>query len=212
MKEANRSPIETLAEIRQLMERSSRFISLSGLSGVFAGVYALAGAYVAYHYLHLSSDQSNLSKYLDESHSLRTDFVLFFIMDAAIVLVLAVGTGIFFTTRAARKDGNSIFDATAIKLLINLCIPLTIGGVFCLAFIYHGTYGFIAPAMLIFYGLSLVNASKYSREDIRYLGFMEILLGLISSFLIGYGFLFWSLGFGVLHIVYGTYMYLKYGK
>jgi len=210
MNDLHSSPHEALADIRNLMQRSSRFISLSGLSGVFAGIYALAGAYIAYHFLHLDAQGSTAGKYLNVNRSLQTDFIWFFILDASIVLFLAISTGIFFTTRKARKDGNSIFDATAIKLVMNLCIPLFVGGVFCLALINNRSYGYIAPAMLLFYGLALVNASKYSREDIRYLGFMEILLGLVSAFLIGYGFLFWCIGFGILHIVYGTYMYLKY--
>ena len=45
--------LETLSEIRSLMERSSRFISLSGLSGVAAGVFALMGAAMVYVYLRM---------------------------------------------------------------------------------------------------------------------------------------------------------------
>ena len=40
--------LQNLAEIRSLMERSSRFISLSGLSGVGAGVCALVGSAAAH--------------------------------------------------------------------------------------------------------------------------------------------------------------------
>lgn len=210
MKEKETSPIETISEIRQLMERSSRFISLSGLSGVFAGMFALMGALAAYKYLNLEINTPR--KYLYAEGSLYKEFVFFLIADASLVLLLAVGTGIFLTTRKARKDGNSIFDTTAQKLIINLSIPLVCGGVLCCSMIAHHTFGFIAPAMLIFYGLALVNASKYTLTDIRYLGFAEIALGLISSYFIGYGLLFWATGFGLLHIFYGTYMYLKYEK
>ncbi|WP_276372129.1 hypothetical protein [Chryseolinea sp. H1M3-3] len=211
MKQDKTSPLETLTEIRQLMERSSRFISLSGLSGVFAGLYALAGAYAAYRYLGLEglgyySGQRVVSSFRG------ADTLGFLMADAAIVLVLAIGTGIFLTTRKAKQDGNSIFDATAKKLIINLAIPLIAGGIFCIALNFHGAFIFVAPAMLIFYGLALVHASKYTRNDIRTLGFAEVLLGLIASFVVGYGLLFWVLGFGVLHIVYGTYMYFKYEK
>ncbi len=211
MKQHKTSPLETLTEIRQLMERSSRFISLSGLSGVFAGLYALAGAYAAYHHLGLEG----LGYYSGQrivSSTRGAGTLGFLIADAAIVLVLAIGTGIFLTTRKAKQDGNSIFDATAKKLIINLSIPLIAGGIFCIALNFHGAFIFVAPAMLIFYGLALVHASKYTRNDIRTLGFAEVLLGLMASFVVGYGLLFWVLGFGVLHIVYGTYMYFKYEK
>ena len=40
----------------------------------------------------------------------------------------------------------------------------------------------------------------------------EVVLGMISLSALQYGLLFWALGFGVLHIAYGTYMYLKYEK
>ncbi|HET9487633.1 MAG TPA: hypothetical protein VFO54_09365 [Chryseosolibacter sp.] len=201
------SPEETLTEIRQLMERSSRFISLSGFSGVFAGVYALLGAAAAFYYLD-SADHARA--YSDNTH--RSDVVVFLAADAFLVLILAVGTGILLTTRKAKKDGNSLLDAAAKKLLINLSIPLVTGGIFCLALIYHGNTFYVAPATLIFYGLALVHASKYTRDDVRSLGMAEIALGVISLFIVGYGLLFWALGFGILHIAYGTYMYYKYER
>lgn len=210
MKEENVSPLETLSEIRQLMERSSRFISLSGLSGVFAGLYALIGAFAAYTYLNLEGvgyySGSRMIGRSDNQH----DVILFLLIDAAAILILAIGTGIFLTTRRARKDGNSIYDKTAQKLIINLAIPLLTGGLFCLALIYHDGLIYVPPSLLVFYGLALLHGSSYTRSDIRVLAFAEIILGLIALFYIGYGFLFWVLGFGVLHIVYGTYMYLKY--
>lgn len=200
------SPEETLTEIRHLMERSSRFISLSGFSGVFAGIYALLGAFAAWYYLK-THDIVNRGY---ETQPASDDALLFLLADASLVLILAVTTGIFLTTRKAKKDGNSLLDAAAKKLIINLCIPLVTGGLFCLALIYHGHTFYVAPAMLIFYGLSLVHASKYTRNDVRSLGVAEILLGIVSLFIVGYGILFWALGFGVLHIVYGIYMYYKY--
>jgi len=206
MKEKTPSPLETLTEIKQLMERSSRFISLSGLSGVFAGVYALAGAYAAYSYLNLEG----LGYFSGENFFLRSRTSPFLIIDALVVLILTIGTGIFLTTRKAKKDGNSILDNTARKLLINLSIPLITGGLFCIALIYHGALLYIPPTTLVFYGLALVHASSYTRNDIRSLGLTEIALGLISLIIIGYGLFFWALGFGVLHIIYGTYMYYKY--
>jgi len=194
------------------MERSSRFISLSGLSGVFAGLYAIAGAYAAYSYLNLTGSGYYAGRYIVEGTPRNYDVLTFLFFDAVAILILAVGTGIFLTTRKAKKDGNSIFDTTAKKLIINLCIPLVTGGVFCAALNHHGAFIYVAPSMLVFYGLALVHASKYTRNDIRTLGFAEIALGLTASFIVGYGLLFWTLGFGVLHIVYGAYMYFKYEK
>lgn len=198
MRKKQTSPEETLTEIRQLMERSSRFISLSGLSGVLAGVYALAGIAAAYYILHAGL-------YIDT-------LIVYLATIALSVLVLAVGTGIWLTTQRARKDGNSLFDSAALRLIINLIIPLGAGAVFCSALIFHRDWPYLAPVMLIFYGLSLINASKYTRDDVRSLGVAEIVVGGVALFVDRGDLIFLAIGFGVLHIIYGTRMYLKYER
>jgi hypothetical protein len=205
--------LEALTEIRSMMERSSRFISLSGLSGVFAGIYALIGAGAAYCYLHLGFSSSNYYEYAYSSDgSSKKDFFTFFFTDAGLVLFASILTGYILTSRKAKKAGQKIVDKTALRLAINLFIPLIAGGVFCLSLLSHKQVGLIAPCMLLFYGLALINASKYTLDDIRYLGLCQVGLGLLSSYFIGYGLLFWALGFGVLHIVYGISMYNKYER
>jgi hypothetical protein len=199
--------LENLSEIRSLMERSSRFISLSGLSGVFAGSYALLGALAAFYYLpydYFSFSDPFVSLY-------NTNHILFIIGDALAVLTLALSTGLIFTLKKARKKGQKIWDQTSQRLLINLAIPLVTGGLFSLSLLYSSP-ALVAPATLIFYGLSLVNGSKFTLNDVRYLGFTEIALGLISTLFLGYGLFFWALGFGVMHIIYGIVMYFKYDK
>lgn len=206
--------LANLSEIRSLMERSSRFISLSGLSGVAAGVFAILGAAAAYYYLGTHSFKSDAYYEYAKTSTGETnkDFYAFFFADAMLVLVASVITGSVLTIRKARKKGQPTWDATAKRLLINILVPLVTGGLFCLVLLYHNLVGLVAPATLIFYGLALLNASKYTLDDIRYLGICEIGLGLIASVYIGYGLIFWTIGFGLLHIVYGTLMYNKYEK
>jgi len=205
--EEQKEHLQTLSEIRSMMERSSRFISLSGLSGVFAGVFALIGAGLAYMKIRSFEENYRVMDIRDVNETVVYLFVL-----AAIVLIASLSVGVFLTVRNSKKRGIRIWDSTAKRLLINLMIPLGTGGLFCLVLLYHGVIGLIGPATLIFYGLSLINASKYTLNDIRYLGICEIILGLISSFYLGYGLLFWATGFGFLHIVYGAAMYFKYEK
>jgi hypothetical protein len=208
--------LENLSQIRSLMERSSRFISLSGLSGVAAGIFAIIGAAAAYFYLGKHTYSSSARPYYEYAYSESGDpdahFCLFFLMDGILILIASLTTVLILTTRKAKQKGQSIWDPIAKRLLINLMIPLVAGGLFCLILMYHGLVALIAPTTLIFYGLALLNASKYTLDDIRYLGICEIGLGLISSMYIGYGLIFWTIGFGVLHIVYGTLMYKKYEK
>ena len=206
--------LKMLSDIKKLMERSSRFLSLSGLSGIFIGCYALAGSIVAWWYLNhndfvITSYDSLVTAPDSESFS---PFLSFFIGDALLVLLSSLITAYILTHRLARKQGLNIWDASAKRLLINLLIPLVTGGVFCLILLHHHHPDLVAPAMLIFYGLSLLNASKYTHNDIRFLGVIEIILGLTAAMSTGYGLLFWAFGFGVMHIIYGITLYYKYER
>jgi hypothetical protein len=203
--------LAALKDIRQMMERSSRFISLSGLSGIFAGTFALLGAFAAHYELGISFIKYN---YFERTTRwlMLDEFMWFFILDAGLVLFASLLVCTLLTIRNSRKRGIPIWDGTAKRLMMNLMIPLGAGGFFCLALFYHGHWGMVAPATLLFYGLALLNASKYTVNDVRYLGMCEIGLGLIGSVFIGYGLLLWAIGFGVLHIVYGAVMYFKYER
>lgn len=190
------------------MNRSSRFISLSGLSGILAGVYSLIGAWLAYKIIYTSS--STLGSYRNLTISEDSIKKLFTI--AAIVVILSIVTGVLLSMKKAKKENEKFWDASSKRLLINFAIPLVTGGFFILFLIEKEVYGLIAPMTLIFYGLSCVNASKYTLGGVRYLGVTLIIIGLISTYLIGFGLLFWALGFGVCHIFYGAIMYFKYEK
>lgn len=204
-------PIETLAEIRNMMERSTRFISLNGLSGVFAGIFALAGAGAAFLYLpERGLFYINDSLMPDRSGGLSS--YIFIFLDAFLVLFASIAVAVLLSFRKARKSGVKVWDHSARRLLLNLFIPLSAGGVFSLILLFHGFVGLVAPATLIFYGLALVNASKYTLNDIRYLGLIQIVIGLAAAIWFGYGLFFWALGFGLVHIVYGTLMYYKYER
>ena len=202
--ETSHTPLEELREIRSLMERSSRFISLSGLSGIFAGVFALIGAAAAYWYLGMTAAERKHYPFESRTYA-------FFFADALAVLIPSLILAVYFTTRQAKKRGQKIWDATSRRLLVNLAIPLVAGGIFIFALLPRAPV-LVAPATLIFYGLALVNASKFTLNDIRYLGFGEITLGLVSAFFPGYNLFFWAFGFGVLHIGYGATMYHKYER
>lgn len=214
MTKTHENHLKTLSDIRSLMERSSRFISLSGLSGVAAGLFALAGATMVYIYLGITPFENKRMYYItaQSANKWGIDYITFFLITGGSVLLGALSSGIYFTTRKARLKGQPIWDSLTKRLIISLAIPLLAGGFFCIALFMHGIAGLIAPATLIFYGLSLVNASKYTLHDIYYLGLCEIILGLIAVFNIGFGLEFWVMGFGFLHILYGSIMYLKYER
>ncbi|RYD82941.1 MAG: hypothetical protein EOP53_02275 [Sphingobacteriales bacterium] len=205
--------LQDITEIRQLMERSSRFLSLSGFSGILVGIFALIGAAAAYWYLDMDF---NLARYYDYTRDangqVNRDFYTFFFTDALLVLAASLGVAYYYSSKNARRRGTTIWDGPAKRLIINLMLPLIAGGFFCLILLYHGLVGLVAPVTLLFYGLALLNASKYTYDDIRALGLCEMALGLLAAFYLGYGLLFWAIGFGVLHIIYGVLLYRKYER
>lgn len=193
-----------IVEIRSMMERSSKFVWLSGWAGIMAGIYALAGVYVARKVFNFNPDEivySNISSGL-----------LQVILLAIFIFVLATGTAMFFSYRRASKRGEKLWNATSRRLLINISVPLIAGGLLILILISKGLIGLIAPFTLLFYGLALYNAGKFTYNEVRILGVVEITLGLISSYLVEYGLLFWAIGFGAIHIIYGIYIHYKYER
>jgi len=197
---------EDLSHIRSMMERSSRFISLSGLSGVVAGLAALIGAGYVYFVL----KREGISYFDGDRNIYQPKLVSEFVIIGALILFVALLSGYIFTANKSRKKGLKIWDATTKRLLITFVVPLITGGIFCLALLFHHLFVWIAPATLIFYGLALVSAERYTLTDVKYLGYCQIVLGLVSLFFLGWGLLFWAIGFGVLHIVYGLIMHKKY--
>ncbi len=187
------------------MERSTKFISLSGLSGVLAGIYALIGAYIGYTIIYKNGNELGENQ-LDISADAGFQIVL----TAIIVLIISIITGFALSINQSKKLGQSFWNAGSRRLFGNLAIPLFVGGFFLLILINNGNYEYIAPACLIFYGLALVSGSQFTYSDVKYLGFIEIVLGLICALIPGYGLIFWAIGFGILHILYGTIMHLKY--
>jgi hypothetical protein len=199
--------IRDIAEIRAMMERTSKFLSLSGWAGILAGVYALAGAYIAYKVFDFNPDEIIYTP----TGSLSSDLwkVIFL---ATIILILALGTAIFLSSKKAAKRGEKLWNPTTRRVLINMAVPLITGGLLGLILICKGLNGLLAPITLLFYGLAIFNVSKFTYEEVSTLGLIEIGLGLINSYFIGYGLLFWAIGFGVVHIIYGIYLHYKYER
>jgi hypothetical protein len=196
--------IRDIVEIRSMMERSSKFLSLSGWAGIMAGIYALSGAYIANKVYGFNPDDITGSN----SSSHMTEVILL----AMIILVLALCTAVYFSYRRANKRGERLWNPSARQLLSCMAVPLLAGAILMLILISEGLIGLVAPFSLLFYGLALFNASKFTYDAVKFLGLAEIALGLLGSYFIGYGLLFWMLGFGVAHIIYGIYVYYRYER
>jgi hypothetical protein len=207
--------LEAIQDIKKIMERSSRFISLSGLSGVSAGICALIGAFIAQPYVSgakdfiINSDVA-VAQAIAGDYAIILNTWLFWI--AAATFFAAVVSAFIFTRIKSRREGLPMWGGSAKRLLVAVAVPLLAGGIFLFRLLFFKTYGLVAPGCLIFYGLALVNASKYTLPEVKYLGYCQLLLGIINLWFVGYGLYFWAMGFGVMHIFYGAYMWWKYEK
>jgi len=212
MKTNSTTPREDLQTIREIMERSTRFLSLSGLSGIFAGVCALIGAAIAWFFM---QDSGNLQydEYMHIPADWSTSGIRFYLaLDAMLVLGIAALGAFYFSRRKARKAGQKFWTNLTKRLLVNLLIPLVTGGIFTLILVFRNNLELVASVMLIFYGLSLVNAGKFTFSELHYLGLTEIVLGILAGVFIHHGLLFWTIGFGLMHIIYGTVMYYRHER
>ncbi len=201
--------IQDIAEIRSMMERSSKFLSLSGWAGIMAGIYALAGALAAYKIYDFNP--AAVGNNINSGNSLQP-MLLNIVLLAMVILLLALLTAIYISYREANKRDEKLWNATSKRLLINMAAPLFVGGALILILISKGLIGFIAPFSLLFYGLALFSGGNFTYREVRVLGIIQISLGLIGSYFVEYGLIFWALGFGIVHIIYGIYMQFKYNK
>lgn len=205
--------LDAIQDMRNMMERSSRFLSLSGLSGVAIGIFALMGVTVLYLKLDLHPLESGFRAILETtSPTFSNELFQFIILDALIVLVGSLLAGTIMSINRSKKLNLPAWDSAAKRLLTNLMIPLVAGGLLCLIFIQKGQLEMLAPLTLLFYGLALVNASKYTVDEIRNLGILQIILGLLAAWQTDFGLLCWAIGFGILHIGYGLFIHTKHQK
>ena len=212
MKTKSLNPNEDIQAIREIMERSSKFLSLSGLAGIFAGVCALIGAAAAWFFI-LNTGQVHYNEYIQNAGSPIYSGIGFYLaLDAIMVLVFALLGAVYFSYRKSRKAGQQFWTISTRRLLFHLMLPLVSGGIIILILIIRNKTDMVIPFMLVFYGLALVNAGKFTFGEIHYLGLTQIVLGILAVVFINHGLLFWTIGFGLMHIIYGTVMYYRHEK
>ena len=188
-----------------MMNKSSRFVSLSGPSGIVAGIIALIGAFAAHQLIFRETAILGFDRiFLSEEQLINL------VLIGVVTLVTSILLIILLTTRETKKRNQPIWDQQTKRILINLAIPLFTGGFICLILLLQGFAGLLLPFTLVFYGLALVNVSKYTLHEMRSLGLIECFLGLLALVLIEYSLIIWSVGFGLVNIIYGFVVKTKY--
>lgn len=207
--------LKELSHIRSMMEKSTRFISLNGITGIAIGIIALIAAALIYFISHLSPFQKEdifwdfVENMPDQNVELAK---IYLVVIALATLLIALITGLYFTYRKTQRNNIRLWSKSFRLMLINIAIPLATGGIFCIILIQNGAANMVAGSMLIFYGLSLINGAKYTLQDVNSLGLIEIVLGLVTLWMNKYGLEMWAIGFGIFHIIYGAKIYLNQQK
>lgn len=203
--------IRDIADIRAMMVRSTKFLSLSGWAGILVGIYALTGAWLAYNSFTFQPNKFTFSPTPSDTGStpFNTTGVLF---TALTILILSIATALILSSIKAHKKGERAWNATSRRLMTQMAIPLTAGGILMVILWSKGLYGLMVPLSLLFYGLAIYSASTFTFNEIKYLGLFQISLGLLATWFMEYGLLFWAIGFGIIHIGYGIYMHFRYER
>ena len=209
-------PEKDISLIKNLMEKSSKFSNLSGYAIATTGLLALLGAVFVYFDLGISISEKYISyaeliNQTGNANSIYTKIKLLVIIASLILLTSLLILYVTAKLKSERHDIN-LFNSSFSRALKSLFIPVLSGGIFCGFLILHKMYGLVAPATLIFYGLGLISASKFSYNELELLGYLELFLGTIASYYMGSGLLFWMIGFGIGHIVLGVFIHYKYDK
>ncbi len=204
--EKHEEQLAAIQEMRDMMDQATRFKSISGLSGILAGILTFVCIYTIYLVTGISPFESEAldRMWLSSSHALILCFIS--------LLIVCIGIGFYLAMRNANKSVKSAWDNAAKRLAFSLAIPVFTGGIFSMLLARFGLIAIAAPATLLFYGMGLVSASKYTLDAVRTVGLLFIFLGLLATYFLTYGLLIWTLGFGLLHVIYGFIIYVKYER
>ncbi len=204
----DRDHLESITHIRSIMERSTTFVSLTGLSGVMAGLFGL----LTFVLVATKLGSVTISDGIINRIAAERDIQYFLAVIALSALVVTLLTALILTVRKAKKKGEAIWNSVSRRFAAHMFIPLCAGGLFTTALVLQGQYQLVCPALLLFFGLALLNAARFVQMDMFWLGLVEISLGVIAAFWYEAGLILWAVGFGVSTMIYGILMYFKYER
>ena len=200
-----------------MMDRSSRFISLSGLSGIAAGLCGLAGAWAIQRWfsalpLEVQNSFFNAGNSNQPGASLSGAATSQLLQISLVTFIAAVIVAFLFTWLRSKKNNTPLWGGATRRLLWATLIPIVAGAIFLYKTMQGGAYFLLAPGCLVFYGLSLLQGGRYTVSEVKYLGITMMGCGIICLFFPEKGVALWAFGFGVLHIVYGALMWWRYER
>jgi len=205
--EKHEEQLAAIQEMRKMMDQATRFKSISGISGMLAGILAIVCVAIVSYLSNTNPVQAGALETILDSANDGMVLIAF-----GILFMLAVGIGIMLALRNARARGMSAWENAAKRLMFHLAIPVVVGGVFSILLYRIGYPLLVAPVTLLFYGMGLLQGSKFTLDAVRTVGLIQLALGLLATAFLTYGLLIWTLGFGLVHILFGFIIYVKYER
>jgi hypothetical protein len=199
--------LAAIEEMRNLMDRATRFRSISGLSAMVAGLLAIICVAFVSQFTGIRFFEAEAFDRMLQGDAAREVQLSFFFL-----LITSIGFGIYLAARNAHAKGQDAWDSAAKRLAFHMAIPLVAGGIFSILISQQGLAGLVPPITLLFYGLALFNGSHYTLDAVRILGIGQILLGLLATTFVAFGLVIWVIGFGVFNLIFGLYIYFNYER
>ena len=178
---------DNLRFIRETMERAGSFTAVPGWGGIAMGISAIIAAVLA-------------GKEQDPALWLRV-----WIIELIVAMLLASAT----MTLKARRARTSLFMGPARRFAMAFAPPVMVGGVLTWALAWREQFELLPAVWLLLYGAGIIAGGMYSVRVVPIMGGLFFMLGLLALFLPGN--LLLALGFGVLHIVFGSIIAWRYG-
>jgi hypothetical protein len=181
--------MDNLQYIRRTLERAGEFTAVPGKGGVLMGVVGVAASRLAVH-------QGSAGGWLAVW------------VYAAIV---AMAIGITGAALKSRRFQTPMFSGPGRKFVAGFAPSLLAGAVLTLVFYRAGISGFLPGVWLLLYGAAVLAGGYASVRVVPIMGVCFMLVGTVALFLPGWNDVLLPVGFGGLHLIFGTVIAVKYG-
>lgn len=181
--------MDNLKYIRQTLERAGSFTAVPGKGGVLMGVVALLAAVVA-------ARQPGAGAWL----AVWT-----------VAAMVAIAIGVAGAAIKSRRFQMPLFSGPGRKFIAGFTPALLAGAVLTAVFYRAGISGFLPGVWLLLYGAAVLAGGSASVRVVPIMGACFMFVGTVALLLPGWNDVLLPVGFGGLHLIFGTVIAVKYG-
>jgi hypothetical protein len=182
--------MDNLRYIRETMERASSFTAVPGWGGVLVGLTAMAAALIA-------------ARVRDEHR---------WMLVWACELPLALFVGGLTMKRKASAAQLKLLSGPGRKFTLSLAPPLLAGALLSVALARVEAYDILPGLWMLLYGAGVMTGGAFSVKVVPVMGLCFMALGSVALFApISWGNSLMAMGFGGLHVIFGTIIARRHG-